>query len=920
MGSKMRIVMVVVAVGSLAASAPALASAPARTRTELGFAARSGTHGANHFVLRRAGADLQLLDTDTGAVLRRAAFTRTSRVSIAGADGHVDNTLTLDFSGGSLAVPGGIAYRGGRGGYNALALRGGRFAHEREVARTPHSGLIVLGDTTIHYAEIAPMNDTSVAATFAISGTAAAETINVVNGGMVGGVQTTQVNSSTFESINFGNKTSVTINGAGGGDTFNINNATPATGLSSLIVDSTSAAVTSTFNVAAIGVTLSLVGGGSDIANIGTASAPASSISHPVSVGDPPRFIAVNVNDAANATSSRFVTLTSSAGTDTLSGLTASTVTALATDLASITLSGGSVGNTFVVSHTSTSANPGGTPVTLNSGLGTDSAFVQNVAAGSSVAVHGQGGSDGVSVSNAGSVQGILGAVSVDQAAGSTNLVIDDSSDTTARAISLADDGTTNTIAGIAPASITAKVSHLSNFTLDGGSGGNTVALTGMGAGGPVTLNTGTGADTTDVGPTASLGALNINGEAGNDAVDLGSAGSVQALTGPVAVTNGAASTLTIDDASDTVARAVTVGPTSVTGLAPAPISYPTSVSTLTIDGGGPSDTFAVTPSATTADSLVGGGPASAPAPGNTLTMTLTGATSPVLSGTPSAAGAQGSWTFADRGAVHFSQMLSLNPTLLSIGDAATTVGGSGSAPLLFPATLLAATAQPVSATYASADGSATVAAGAYQPASGTVFFPAGATSETIVVNALGFPTVRPPETLVVALLGPVNASLGRSQATGTITDGFVGATTSPPPPAVAPVVSGLKQTRARWREGKALAVISKRPPVGTSFSFGLNEPASVALAFNRSVGGRKTKGHCVAQTKGNRKSPACKRVVTQGSLGVAGHAGTNRVSFQGRLSPGRALPRARYTLAVTATNAAGQRSRPGALSFTIVK
>jgi hypothetical protein len=156
-------------------------------------------------------------------VLRDVALARTSSVSIRGANGHVDNTLTLDFSGGSLAVPGGISYSGGRGGYNVLALRGGRFAHEREIARTPHAGLIVLDATTIHYAQIAPINDTTAAVNYTINGTAAAETINVVKGPVVG-VQTTQVNSvgNTFELINFANKTNVRVNGNGGSDTFNL--------------------------------------------------------------------------------------------------------------------------------------------------------------------------------------------------------------------------------------------------------------------------------------------------------------------------------------------------------------------------------------------------------------------------------------------------------------------------------------------------------------------------------------------------------------------------------------------------------------------------------------------------------------------------------------------------------------------------
>jgi hypothetical protein len=51
--------------GTLVAPSPAIGSV---SRMPLGFTGRSSIHGANHFVLRRAGAKLRLLDADTGAV------------------------------------------------------------------------------------------------------------------------------------------------------------------------------------------------------------------------------------------------------------------------------------------------------------------------------------------------------------------------------------------------------------------------------------------------------------------------------------------------------------------------------------------------------------------------------------------------------------------------------------------------------------------------------------------------------------------------------------------------------------------------------------------------------------------------------------------------------------------------------------
>ena len=50
--------------------------------------------------------------------------------------------------------------------------------------------------------------------------------------------------------------------------------------------------------------------------------------------------------------------------------------------------------------------------------------------------------------------------------------------------------------------------------------------------------------------------------------------------------------------------------------------------------------------------------------------------------------------------------------------------------------------------------------------------------------------------------------------------------------------------------------------PVGTTFSFNLNAPASVTLAFRQKVGGRMVGKRCVAQTRRNRGKRRCRRTV----------------------------------------------------------
>ena len=134
------------------------------------------------------------------------------------------------------------------------------------------------------------------------------------------------------------------------------------------------------------------------------------------------------------------------------------------------------------------------------------------------------------------------------------------------------------------------------------------------------------------------------------------------------------------------------------------------------------------------------------------------------------------------------------------------------------------------------------------------------------------------------------------------------------------PAVQHARQSATRWHEGNRLARISRaKTPTGTTFSFSLNEQATVTFSFAQRVSGREVGGECVAQTEENNRKPACRRTVTAGTLTFTGHSGTDQVAFQGRISPVEKLAPGRYTLVIMATNSAGVRSAPQSLSFTIV-
>jgi len=133
------------------------------------------------------------------------------------------------------------------------------------------------------------------------------------------------------------------------------------------------------------------------------------------------------------------------------------------------------------------------------------------------------------------------------------------------------------------------------------------------------------------------------------------------------------------------------------------------------------------------------------------------------------------------------------------------------------------------------------------------------------------------------------------------------------------PSISQLAQSAPLWRRGSRRSRITgrKRPPIGTVFSFDLNEAANVEFSFARSVGGREVKGNCVAQTEKDTHGRHCTRRSIAGTLTFAAHSGTTRMRFEGLVSRHKQLRPGNYTLLVKAT-ASGQVSATTALSFTI--
>ena len=211
-------------------------------------------------------------------------------------------------------------------------------------------------------------------------------------------------------------------------------------------------------------------------------------------------------------------------------------------------------------------SKPDVSAITLYMGTGADSVNVTSTY--SPLTIHSTNGADVVNIGNAGNVQGINGAIAIDNPPNYTDIIINDSADATARVATLTDSG----ITGITPAAI------------------NWVAADT----GAITLLMGTAADTVNVLSTKP--AVTIQGSNGHDTVNVGNGGSVQGILGALDVRNFSSRTaLNIDDWADSTGRTATYTKTGITGLTPAAITWPENdVSAVTLDMGVGADTVNV--------------------------------------------------------------------------------------------------------------------------------------------------------------------------------------------------------------------------------------------------------------------------------------------------------------------------------------
>jgi hypothetical protein len=177
-----------------------------------------------------------------------------------------------------------------------------------------------------------------------------------------------------------------------------------------------------------------------------------------------------------------------------------------------------------------------------------------------------------------------------------------------------------------------------------------------------------------------------------------------------------------------------------------------------------------------------------------------------------------------------------------------------------------------------------------------------------------------PASTVDVTVTGPGGTSAlnAGDKYTFTGAPGTTGPNLISPLTAGQPKLTSLAQTASKWRRGHQQAKIS-RAPVGTTFSFNLSKPATVKLAFSQKASGRRVRGVCKPKNPSNASKRKCVRTIVAGTLSLPGHAGLNKLRFQGLLPNGKSLKLGSYNVSLTARDAGGLQSAAHSLSFTIV-
>ena len=141
----------------------------------------------------------------------------------------------------------------------------------------------------------------------------------------------------------------------------------------------------------------------------------------------------------------------------------------------------------------------------------------------------------------------------------------------------------------------------------------------------------------------------------------------------------------------------------------------------------------------------------------------------------------------------------------------------------------------------------------------------------------------------------------------------------------VAPMLDRLRLTRATFRVGTQPTALSaakrKTTPTGTELSWISNEAGTIRIAVERLTRGYRSGRLCVAKRPKSARGRVarCELAQSRGTLTRPSVSGQNKLKFSGRVGR-RALPAGKYRFAITAIDAAGNRSLVRRVGFTVVR
>jgi hypothetical protein len=511
-------------------------------------------------------------------------------------DGGGD-TLTVNFAVGNPVPASGLSFDGGTSdaGEDLLVLQNGTFATETYPSTGPSSGTIALsGGTNITYTNLSPIDDTLVVTDMFFNADLATGDDVAIENSPLAGRSRIRSSNSTFELVDYANKTNLIVNGRGGGDTFNLTATLVAPGPTSLTINggigsdnfnvSTTIVATTingddatdTMNIRATASALVVNGGNDDdTINIGSLGDSLDDIQGTVAVNGNSATAGdtLNLNDHGDIDPHTYTV-----NATTLSRNGAALVTYGTVE--DVVINGGSGGNTVNVRGT-----PSGTRVTVNSGAGGDTISVGNVA---------------------NSLDDIQGDVTVNgQAPPSAEpLTINDQGDLDAHTYSIS--ATTVTRSGAA----SIVYATVESLTLNAGLADDTIDVLNTATPANV-VNAGNGDDTINVRGTAAGAPLTVNGGNDDDTINIGSLGnSLDDIQGAVTVNGNApaaSDALNVNDQGDADANDYVITSSTVNRAGAAQIAYGT-VESLTVNGGRGGNTINVQSTLATTPVVVNAG------------------------------------------------------------------------------------------------------------------------------------------------------------------------------------------------------------------------------------------------------------------------------------------------------------------------